>query len=376
VTAFSTIDHDGPIRVVVAGAGNMGRRWMKTAAENPDVQLLGVADIFDGAADKAVELLALTGVETGTDAVALALRLGADALINVTVPAAHHPVATAAMKAGLAVIGEKPAAATVSEALSLAATAELTGRLFVVSQSRRYDANLFALRHLAGGVGRIGVANVGFFRDPNFGGFREEMDHPLLLDMAIHPFDSVRFILGEEPVSVTCDEFNPPWSPFAGDAAAAVTFTMSDGARFLYNASWCSPGLETSWNGEWRLSGEAGTVTWDGDNSPVTSVAGATDAAPVPPGQSIAGSLADFVTALRGGAAPLGEIHENIMSLAMVEAAVVASNRGDRVEIDEVLAESHDRAIADETDPEVLAILRSWSSVRDALTTLSGTRPS
>ncbi|SDY69976.1 Gfo/Idh/MocA family protein [Herbiconiux ginsengi] len=367
MTAFRTVSHHGSLTVVIVGAGAMGREWMRTAHENPDVELVGVADLSEDAARSSLAEVGLAGVATGTDGVDLALALGADALIDVTIPAAHHAVTMKALNAGLPVLGEKPAAATVAEALSLAAAAEATGELFVVSQSRRYNAGLFSLRHLVGSIGRVGLVDVGFYRDPRFGGFREEMAHPLLLDMAIHPFDGARFLLGVEPVSVTCDEFNPVWSPFAGDAAAAVDFRMSDGSRFLYNASWASPGLQTSWNGEWRVSGEAGTVLWNGDDEPVSSVTSGSSVAPVPPGDSIAGSLADFVLALRTGTAPFGEVHENIMSLVMVEAAVIASERGAQVEIDEILTAAHREAIAAEKDAGAAAVLRSWTSVRDAL---------
>ena len=45
---------------------------------------------------------------TGTDAVDVARRNGARAVVDVTVPGAHHPVTTAALFAGLPVLGEKP----------------------------------------------------------------------------------------------------------------------------------------------------------------------------------------------------------------------------------------------------------------------------
>ena len=82
------------------------------------------------------------------------------------------------------------------------------------------------------------------------------MPFPLLIDMAIHQFDLARDLIGSEPVAVYCNSYNPSWSWFAGDAAAQVQFEFAGGSRFSFSGSWCSPGLETSWNGEWRVSGQ------------------------------------------------------------------------------------------------------------------------
>ena len=48
------------------------------------------------------------------------------------------------------------------------------------------------------------------------------MAYPLLKDMAIHQFDLARDLIGSEPVSISCESFNPGWSWYAGDAAAEV----------------------------------------------------------------------------------------------------------------------------------------------------------
>src|SRR5699024_7694564 len=112
---------------------------------------------------------------------------------------------------------------------------------------------------------------------------------------------------------------NPAWSWYTGDAAATAIFAMEDGARFVFNGSWCSPGFETSWNGSWRVSAEHGTVLWDGEDEPLTDPDGdITDIAD--PGLGIAGSLREFIAALRHGEEPMGRVHANVMSLAMVEA--------------------------------------------------------
>lgn len=366
---FTTIDDDGtPLKVVVVGAGAMGRAWLGAVEASPLVELRGIVDLDLDAARASAASIGKPHLPVGTGTAQLASDVGAQAVINVTVPAAHHPVSTEALFAGLPVLGEKPVASTVAQGLSLAAAAEVTGQLFMVSQSRRYNLNLFAAKALAGGLGRLGILSADFFKAPHFGGFRDQMDHPLLLDMAIHQFDMARFLLDADPVSVFCEEYNPAWSWYRGDAAAVASFEMSGGQRFVFNGSWCSPGQETSWNAAWRLSGEHGTVLWDGDNPPTASLASANtgaqrNAAVVKdPGTEVHGSLREFVMALRTGTPPMGQVHNNILSLAMVEAAIESAATGQRVRIDTLLERSHKTAVLDETRPDVAAILQSWST--------------
>jgi len=366
-TPFAVTPDDGsPLRVVVVGAGGMGRAWLRTVEESPVVELAGIVDLDLEAARAAAAWLGRPDLPVGAGTARLASNVGAQAVINVTVPAAHHPVTTEALAAGLPVLGEKPVASTVAQGLSLAAAAELHGQLFMVSQSRRYNRQLFEAKRLSASLGAVGIVSAEFFKAPQFGGFRDAMDHPLLLDMAIHQFDMARFLLDADPVSVFCEEYNPSWSWYRGDAGATAVFEMSGGERFVFTGSWCSPGRETSWNASWRVSGESGTVLWDGDNEPVTSLApdgGSSE----DPGQEIAGSLRDFVGAVRTGSIPMGRVHQNIMSLAMVEAAILSAATGSRVSLDSLLEDSYQQAILAERDPAVLEVLKSWTSVRKAL---------
>lgn len=368
-TPFATIPDDGtPLRVVVVGAGGMGRAWLRTVEESPLVELVGIVDLDLAVAAEAAASLGRDDLPVGAGTAALASDVGAQAVINVTVPAAHHPVTTEALAAGLPVLGEKPVASTVAQGLSLAAAAELHGQLFMVSQSRRYNRQLFSAKRLSSALGSVGIASAEFFKAPHFGGFRDAMDHPLLLDMAIHQFDMARFLLDADPVSVFCEEYNPSWSWYRGDAGSTAIFEMTGGERFVFTGSWCSPGQETSWNASWRISGEHGTVLWDGDNEPLSSVPHSGDAGGCEdPGQEISGSLRDFVAAVRTGSTPMGRVHQNIMSLAMVEAAILSASTGARVSVDSLLEDSYQQAVLAERDPAVLEVLKSWTSVRSAL---------
>jgi predicted dehydrogenase len=374
MSAFSVVDSSlqHPLPVVAVGAGAMGRAWLATISESPEVELAGIVDLDLDAARRAAAELGSPDLPVGNDAVALAEQTGARAVVDVTVPVAHHPVTTAALFAGLPVLGEKPVADTLPRALSLAAAAEVTGQLFMVSQSRRWNPQLAALRGMVEDLGAVGAVTTEFFKAPHFGGFRDQMAHPLLVDMAIHAFDSVRYLLRAEPVSAYCESWNPRWSWYAGDASATALFEMDSGARYSFDGSWCAPGAETSWNGSWRVSGERGTARWDGDDEPVMDAEVPLTDRPPSPYSGIAGSLQVFCEALRTGETPMGEVHENIMSLAMVEAAVESAATGRRVLLDDVLARAHERAVAEEGRPQVRETLASWTSLRSVLAPAAG----
>ncbi|MEV0829205.1 Gfo/Idh/MocA family protein [Nonomuraea rubra] len=376
-----------PLRVVQVGAGSMGVAWLRTLGAAEDVELVGVADLDVTRAEAAVlEVFGSGGSGggpggsggspggSGGGSIAVAGSLGEllaatrpDAVVNVTVPAAHSAVNIEALFAGLPVLCEKPAAPTLAEALVQAAAAEATGRLLMISQSRRYFAALAAFRERIAGLGTPGLLTTDFFRAPHFGGFRDEMPQPLLVDMAIHAFDAARHLLAEEPVSVVCESWNPAWSWYRGDACATATFLFSGGTRYVFTGSWCAEGRDTSWNGEWRAVGAGGTATWDGERCVTSSVGGLVEEVVPAVHEQIAGALAEFVAAVRTGAEPDGAIKGNLRSLAMVEAAVRSAETGERVGIGALLERAYEEALALPVRDEVRERLKSWGAAATVL---------
>ena len=245
-----------PVRIIQVGAGSMGRAWLQVIADSDRAELVGLVDLNTDTARQAADSTGFTDVWVAGSLEELFDQVDAQAVLNVTIPAAHAGVSTTALLHGLPVLCEKPLAESVSQALSMIAAAELSGQLLMVSQSRRYWRNLSAFRQQIARLGPIGTVDCTFFKAPHLGGFREEMPFPLLVDMAIHQFDLARDLTGSEPVAVYCNSYNPSWSWYAGDAAAQVLFEFAGGSRFSFSGNWCSPGLETSWNGGWRVSGE------------------------------------------------------------------------------------------------------------------------
>lgn len=260
-------------RIVVAGCGGMANTWVKYTQERDGAQIVALVDVKPENAEAMAERHDLNcGIYTDLKEAIRATN--ANLVFDITIPAAHKQIVTTALEAGCNVLGEKPMATSMQEAREMVAAGEKTGKTYAVMQNRRYLKNIRAFRELVTGgtIGQPGFICADFFLGPHFGGFRDVMDSPLLLDMAIHTFDQARFITGADPVSVYCHEFNPPGSWYKGNAAAICIFEFSDGSVFCYRGSWCAEGTPTSWESAWRITGSKGTAIWDGTSAPYAEV--------------------------------------------------------------------------------------------------------
>lgn len=331
-------------KVLLVGAGAMGRAWGRNLKANPDTSIAAWIDIRSEAAAEAAAGLELNSVYTGSDLGMAIADVKPDFVVDVTIPEAHHDVTLTALTMGVPVLGEKPMAVSMEQARAMVAASEKADKLYMVSQSRRYDGRIHAYKQLIQQqVGNPELLKSDFYIGAHFGGFRDEMAHVLLLDMAIHTFDAARFLTDADPISVYCEEYNPSWSWYQRDASANALFEMSGGLRYLYSGSWCSEGCLTSWEAQWRAVGPQGSALWDGDSAITaehvvgsqgfTRETEASSAEAISMDAGITGSLQDFLHALRTNTTPMGECHDNIKSLAMVFSAVESSETGQRVKV-------------------------------------------
>ena len=253
-------------KIIVAGCGMVADWWLEIVLKRSDCQIVGLVDrdIDNAIAKKSNYNLTAGTYSNINDALE---KEDANLVFDLTAPGAHHDVTVAALKAGCHVFGEKPMSDSIANAEKMVQTAEETGREYFVMQNRRYVPGVVSMKDFlrTDTLGAIGQVSVSFQLDPHFGGFREEMESPLIADMAIHTFDAARFITGKNPVSVYCHEYNPPWSWYKGNAAAVCIFEMEDGTVFDYRGSWCANGLNTSWESEWRVACAKGALFWDGN---------------------------------------------------------------------------------------------------------------
>ena len=340
-------------RAVVVGCGAMSKGWLRAIAENPDlagrISVVGLVDIDQARAQALADEFGLSQAKVGADLEGMLAALNPDIVFDVVVPPARRGVVTAALRNGAHVLSEKPMAASMDEARALVALAAETGRVHAIIQNRRFHPGLQRVRRLLsdGTLGPLTGVHCDFFIGAHFGGFRDEMEHVLLLDMAIHTFDAIRALIGTRPRSVYCLETNPAGSWYAHGAAANAIFEFEGDVVATYRGSWCAEGIRTEWESSWRIIGTRGTLLWDGaDGFEARVVTGTegflreTEAVAVPEftdaaaTQGHASVIRDFIDSLERGTAPETVATDNIESLAMVFGAIASAESGQRVTID------------------------------------------
>lgn len=336
------------IKAVLAGCGGMAGVWLDAVRNTSGVELCGFVDVNEAAAKKRAEDSGVKEPVIGTDLVSVLKETKPDAVFDCTIPEAHHGVTMTALENGCHVLGEKPLADSMEHAREMVAAAKKAGKIYAVIQNRRYSPQIRRVRNFleAGAIGELTTLDCDFFIGAHFGGFRKEMPHVLLLDMAIHTFDAARYLSGADAVAVYCKEWNPAGSWYDHDAAAVAIFEMSNGSVYTYRGSWTAQGLNTSWESDWRITGTKGSAKWnggDGFQAATTSQAenliwkdSAIEWPEHDPGIKVGGHLGlmrEFVQCVQNGCTPETTAADNIKSLAMVFAAIKSAEAGKRIEI-------------------------------------------
>jgi len=339
-------------RAVLCGCGAMAKGWLRALTQSKvlreKVEIVGLVDLNQATAGALAAEFHLGHILIGTDLTEVLRGSRADLLFDIVVPAARRAVVAAGLAHGCHVLSEKPMAATLDEARELRRLATAASRVHAIVQNRRFIGGVRRIRRLiqSGALGELTALHCDFFLGPHFGGFREQMDNVLLLDMAIHTFDAARFMSGKEPLAVYCHEYNPEGSWYRHGAAANAIFEFSDNVAFTYRGSWCAEGANTSWESAWRITGSKGTLLWDGgerfEANVVTGSEGflrAVGAIAVPEAEDSADTnghtsvIERFIRAIDAGTVPETDGSDNIKSLAMVFGAIDSAREGKRVTI-------------------------------------------
>jgi len=185
------------LKVAVIGVGSMGRNHARVYSELPEAELVAVADADGQVADRVASQF---GVKAYADYRQM-LEVECPQVVSIAVPTAlHEEVATAALRAGAHVLVEKPIAATLEEGQRLIELAKRMSRQLMVGHIVRFNPAMQALKQkLADGeLGRIFQI---FCR--RAGPFPARIrDVGVVIDLAPHDVDVMRFLTGLDPIRV------------------------------------------------------------------------------------------------------------------------------------------------------------------------------
>jgi predicted dehydrogenase len=334
-----------PVRAALVGFGYAGRTFhAPLIAACPDLRLDAVvsrqADAVSGLWPDARVLASFD------DALA---DPAIDLIVLATPNDLHAGQAEAALKAGKAVVVDKPFTLTVAEARRLAALADARGLLLSVFHNRRWDADFLTLRGLIA-EDRLGPV-VRF--ESSFNRWRPEVrdrwregDGPsagVWYDLGPHLIDQALCLFGR-PLGVSCDLAVMRPGGKAADYAHAVLryadkrvilhadmVTPAADARFAVHgarASWLKGGLDVQ-EDQLKSGLTPGVAGWGVDPRPGVVVGGSTGKR-----EAVAGSHGDYpayyaavARAIRDGAPNPVPPAEAVAVMEVLEAGLLSAER-------------------------------------------------
>jgi myo-inositol 2-dehydrogenase/D-chiro-inositol 1-dehydrogenase len=189
------------VRFGLLGAGRIGKVHAKAIGNNADAKLIAVADPMAAAASDIAKqygcaIRTIEEIETSKDI---------DAVVICTPTDTHADLIERFSRAGKAIFCEKPVDLSVSRVRDCLKVVDSTKAKLMVGFNRRFDPHFMAVKAAidAGKIGNVEMITI-TSRDPG----APPVDYikrsgGIFRDMTIHDFDMARFLLGEEPVSVT-----------------------------------------------------------------------------------------------------------------------------------------------------------------------------
>ncbi len=334
------------LRIVQVGTAltGIGRAWLSILQESPDWELVGVVDVMAEHRAAAIEAAHL-GADRAFESIADAARaIEFDAVAVIAPSPLHTGLALQALQAGKHVIVEKPFGIDFEQARAVVAFAEQRDLRVMVDQNYRYLPDMLALRRAVRDevAGRPGFVTVTFNCDWPARTYQAGMANTMLLEMAIHHLDSIRFVLGSDALTASGRTWRPPWTKYAGDTWVAGAFAFPGEVQVLYNGSLEAPGLGEPWQGLWRIECERGALHLADlgsgyglyrSRSPESIELLEPFVTPPGPGSAIPGALREFAAAVREGRSPHGDGRDNLYTLAMAFGLARSSAEGRIVDL-------------------------------------------
>ena len=335
------------MKAILTGLGGRGLHWLSAARKHPDVDVVSFVEPYQGSIDRAVQQHDVPRAAIFPSLDEAIKNSDADFVLDVTPPAIHPEVAFKAFESGLHVIGEKPLSDNFETAKRVAAAGAAAGLTHMITQNYRFGGLPRTSRRVLdeGLIGKPGQCDIQFYMNWADSPGTHYVTEPFMLinDMMVHHFDLIRYVLNQDPVSVSATTWNQPWGWHAGDACHSILFKFESGLIATHVANGAAVGSRTTYNGNWRIEGDQGSLDWNMDQlsySRLHRTDEIIDHRPleqdaVKPGEQA--MLDEFFAAIGDNRAPECSAQDNLKSLAMVFAAIQSSKEGREVKLNELM---------------------------------------
>ncbi|WP_243547217.1 Gfo/Idh/MocA family protein [Pseudodesulfovibrio tunisiensis] len=216
------------MKVAVIGLGWMGRVHLRNYTEMSGVEVVGIVDVDSNTLKEVSEQFNVPAFET----VEQLLEHDLDA-VSVCVPTVlHHEIGLKVIEKGVAVLIEKPLAATVEQGEELVAKAAAGNVPLMVGHVERFNPAVERVKELVGDdVISIQIERVGPY-PPRI------QDVGVIKDLGSHDIDLIRYITGSDYKSVyaVCST-----SIGKHEDTALITAEMENGVLANINTNWVTP---------------------------------------------------------------------------------------------------------------------------------------
>lgn len=340
-------------RGVLVGAGGFGGAWVRNflPAARDRVEIVGVADLDSGVRARAGDTLGVPSDRLYESYETMLAEVEADVCFVVIPPAARTGVVRAAAGRGLAVLCEKPIAASWDQTLEIGGIVRAAGIKFAVMQNYREQSRIRALKRV---LQRPELRNVNLIEsrfavnytiDTAGGAFRHQIPDAFIYEGAEHHLDQIRNLTGADADWVQGHQWGQGWSTFSGPTTLALIIRMQNGVMVTYEMNHVERGPQNGWHSErYRIGTEGGTVVLDADD--VIRIVRDTpdgeiveEVIPVEDERDEHHALiGQFLDWLEGGPAPFNVFDDNVATMALTFAAVDATHTGERVDVGQKLA--------------------------------------
>ncbi|WP_137154207.1 Gfo/Idh/MocA family oxidoreductase [Rhizobium sp. FKL33] len=327
------------MRWALVGASTIARQYMIGAIRAQGGEIVR---IMSASAERARDFAAEHRMPaSGSDLAELLADNDVEAVYISTTNEKHLPQALAALTAGKHVLCEKPLALTLKDAVAMVRAAQKAGLVFATNHHLRCSGSHRAVRALiaSGRIGRVLSLRLhhAVFLPPHLQGWRinaPDSGGGVIPDITVHDADVVRFLLGEDPVSVVAQMASSGLGEGVEDSAMSV-WTMPSGAMAMSHESFTHPfagsGLE--------VHGTHGSIFARDvmTQNPIGSIELVTASGREPIGfdrhDLYQESIRRFHTAVAGNGEPAATGLDGVKSLAVALAVRDAAARGVRIDV-------------------------------------------